>query len=78
MAADRYLSVKSIARPGETISSDHYESRVGGKGANQAIAITRAGGIADFYGTVGHDGLWVKKRVTEFGLDDAGIIVGDV
>lgn len=27
---------------------------------------------------MGHDGLWVKKRVTEFDLDDAGIIVGDV
>ncbi|KAF9456041.1 Ribokinase-like protein [Collybia nuda] len=74
---DEYFYVRDIARPGETISSHHYESRVGGKGANQAIAITKAGGIADFYGTVGHDGLWVKKRATEFGLDDAGIIVGD-
>lgn len=27
---------------------------------------------------MGPDGLWVKKRVTEFGLDDAGIIVGNV
>jgi len=70
--------VRSIARPGETISSGRYESRVGGKGANQAIAITRAGGHADFYGTVGHDGLWVRKKVASFGLDDSKILVTDV
>lgn len=74
----KFISVKNIARPGETISSDHYESRVGGKGANQAIAITRAGGIADFYGTIGEDGLWVKKKVALFGLNDSGIIVSNV
>jgi ribokinase len=51
---------------------------VGGKGANQAIAITRAGGTADFYGTVGHDGLWIKEKVATFGLDDSGILVADV
>lgn len=72
------LKVKNIARPGETISSSRYESRVGGKGTNQAIAITRAGGIADFYGTIGQDGLWIKEKVTKFGLDDSGIIVSNV
>ena len=70
--------VRSIARPGETISSHRYESRVGGKGANQAIAIARAGGRADFYGTVGHDGLWIKKKLAAFGLNDSGILVADV
>ncbi|KAF5375705.1 hypothetical protein D9615_009362 [Tricholomella constricta] len=72
---DEYFYVKSIARPGETISSYRYERRVGGKGANQAIAIVRAGGTADFYGTIGEDGLWVKETVAGFGLDDRGIII---
>ncbi|GLB45170.1 putative catalyzes the phosphorylation of ribose at O-5 in a reaction requiring ATP and magnesium [Lyophyllum shimeji] len=75
---DEYFYVRSIARPGETISSHRYEHRVGGKGANQAIAIIRAGGIADFYGTVGEDGLWVKDAVAQLGLDSNGIIVSDV
>ena len=51
---------------------------MGGKGANQAIAITRAGGIAEFYGTVGHDGLEIKRKVAGFGLDNSGILVADV
>jgi ribokinase len=51
---------------------------VGGKGANQAIAIARAGGLADFYGTIGHDGLWIKKKLAAFGLNDSGILVADV
>ncbi|KAH0578309.1 hypothetical protein H2248_003933 [Termitomyces sp. 'cryptogamus'] len=70
--------VKNIARPGETISSYRYERRVGGKGANQAIAIIKAGGTADFYGSVGQDGLWVKDTVGAFGLDPSGISISDV
>ena len=73
----RYI-VKSITRPGETISSHRYESREGGKGANQAIAIARAGGRANFYGTVGHDGLWIKEKLAAFGLNVSGILVANV
>ncbi|KAG5726296.1 Ribokinase, partial [Termitomyces sp. T112] len=75
---DEYFYVKNIARPGETISSYRYERRVGGKGANQAIAIIKAGGTADFYGSVGQDGLWVKDTVATFGLDPSGISISDV
>ncbi|KAG6908924.1 hypothetical protein DXG01_002703 [Tephrocybe rancida] len=75
---DEYFHVRNIARPGETISSYRYERRVGGKGANQAIAILKAGGVVDFYGSVGEDGLWVKETVSSFGLDPSGISVSDV
>ncbi|TFK37955.1 Ribokinase-like protein [Crucibulum laeve] len=74
---DEYFYVDSIARPGETISSKEHASRVGGKGANQAIAIAQARGIAQFYGTIGKDALWVKKRMEEFGIDVSGILVSD-
>ncbi|PPQ99852.1 hypothetical protein CVT24_009603 [Panaeolus cyanescens] len=36
-------SVPNIVRPGQTISSTGHERRVGGKGANQAVAVHRAG-----------------------------------
>lgn len=74
---DEYFHVERIVRPGETISSKTHESQVGGKGANQAVAIVRAGGIAYFYGTVGRDGTWVTDKMKHYGIDVGGIIVSD-
>ncbi|TFK62076.1 Ribokinase-like protein [Pluteus cervinus] len=74
---DEYFHVKSIARPGETISSTKYESRIGGKGANQAVAIARAGGNVKFYGTIGKDGLWIKDEMNSYGVDASSILVSE-
>ena len=65
-------------RSGETISSHAYENRVGGKGVNQAIAIVRAGGTVQFYGTIGKDGIWIRDSMMKCGIDVSGIIVSDV
>ncbi len=71
--------VQSISRPGETISSRDYKRRIGGKGANQAVAIARAGGAVDFYGTIGKDGDWLKAELKNYGLNvDPGVIVSEV
>jgi len=74
---DEYFHVRHIVRKGETISSHAHESRVGGKGANQAIAIARAGGIVQFYGTIGKDGIWVRDSMMNWGIDVDGIIISD-
>ncbi|EAU89206.2 sugar kinase [Coprinopsis cinerea okayama7 len=70
-----------IAKPGETKASKLHESRIGGKGANQAVAIARAGGLVQFYGTIGKDGVWIKEQLKEHGIDKptgrAIIQVGD-
>ena len=63
---------------GETISSHAYEYSVGGKGANQAIAIVRAGGTAQFYGTIGKDGIWMRDSMMNCGIDVNGILTSDV
>jgi len=65
--------VKDIVRPGETISSTSLSRRAGGKGANQAVAVAKAGGNVTLVGAVGEDGLWVKDQLTEFGVDVEGI-----
>lgn len=67
-----------IARPGETISSVKHESRVGGKGANQAVAIVRAGGKAKFYGVAGKDGQWLKEKLEEWGVEVDKLLVSQV
>ncbi|KAF8636160.1 hypothetical protein AX17_003744, partial [Amanita inopinata Kibby_2008] len=71
---DEYFYVQSISRPGETISSTGYKRRIGGKGANQAVAIARAGGSVVFYGTIGKDGSWLKDEMKSYGLDVTGIV----
>jgi ribokinase len=71
--------VKDIVRPGETISSDNPEKRAGGKGANQAMAVARAGGVVDLVAAVGKDGEWVRDQLKDSGVGvDAVSIVSKV
>ncbi len=41
---DHVYTVVHIVKPGETIAADAYNFFAGGKGANQSVAIARAGG----------------------------------
>ncbi|KAL0570464.1 putative ribokinase [Marasmius crinis-equi] len=66
---DEYFNVKHIAQPGETLSSHGLAKRPGGKGANQAVAVAKAGGQADFFGAVGEDGAWTLDHLEEHGVD---------
>lgn len=70
--------MKHIVRPGETLSSSGHKRRVGGKGANQAVAIARAGGKVRFYGNVGKDGVWIKEAMNDWGIDVDGLLVTEV
>jgi ribokinase len=72
------LAVKDIVRPGETISSESLVKRPGGKGANQAGAIARAGAIVDLVGAVGQDGLWVRDELKEIGVCVEGVSIVEV
>ncbi|KAK0476063.1 Ribokinase-like protein [Armillaria novae-zelandiae] len=74
---DEFFHVKDIVRPGETISSNHLEKRAGGKGANQAVAVTRAGGQVDLVGAIGRDGIWVKSQLENAGVDVSGVLVAE-
>ena len=44
-----------LPHPGETVSAHDYFEACGGKGANQAIAASRAGARTAFVGAVGRD-----------------------
>ena len=72
------FKVKSISRPGETISSSGFESRPGGKGANQAVAIAKAGGSVDFIGIVGPNGRWLIDELRSHGVGVDRMIVIEV
>ncbi|SCV68019.1 BQ2448_140 [Microbotryum intermedium] len=49
---DEFFEVPHIVNTGETIASTRYTRRLGGKGANQAVAAARAGGSVSFYGHI--------------------------
>ena len=72
------LKVKSISRPGETISSSGFESGPGGKGANQAVAIAKAGGSVDFIGIVGLNGKWLIDELRGHGVGVGGMVITEV
>ena len=50
---DHVYSVPHIVRPGETIAGEGYRRFPGGKGANQSVALARAGAAVWHAGMVG-------------------------
>jgi ribokinase len=67
---DLVCSVKQIPRPGETLSGSRFEMFHGGKGANQAVAITRLGHPVSMIAKVGDDEFGERLRR---GLKTAGV-----
>lgn len=61
--------------PGETVHGDRYVMALGGKGANQAVAVARLGGESSLIGRIGADafGDMARKRLSEFGVSIATV-----
>ena len=72
---DTLLSVPRFAEPGATVAASAWESRFGGKGANQAIAACRQGAQVSLVGCVGDDasGRAYLKYLGEQGIDVTGV-----
>ena len=70
---DISLEVERLPKKGETVSADSCRTGLGGKGANQAVAIARLGGGAPIkmIGRVGADaiGSQLIDRLKEYGVD---------
>jgi ribokinase len=64
-----------LPAPGETVLGDDFVMTPGGKGANQAIAASRAGGRCTFLGAIGSDsfGVTINARLTAAGVDTAQV-----
>lgn len=65
--------VKSFPNYGDTSSAKHIELVPGGKGANQAVAVSRLGGNVAFIGAVGDDSAGKQMRDN---LDFHGVTTG--
>lgn len=61
--------VEHFVRPGETLAAGQPAQGAGGKGLNQSIALARAGADVLHVGRIGEDGLWLKHRLRDNGVD---------
>jgi ribokinase len=66
---DRVLRVEHLARPGQTIAARSLTDSAGGKGANQSVALARAGAQVTHIGKVGADGAWLRDKLHAEGID---------
>jgi ribokinase len=66
---DLIFSVDHIVLPGETISSGALEKSAGGKGANQAAALAKAGMDVYMAGKIGEDGKFLLELLRSYGVN---------
>lgn len=72
---DFVLTMGRFPAPGETIVGRDFAVFPGGKGANQAYAAGRLGGLVAMVGQVGHDAYagWLRQGLADTGVDVAGV-----
>lgn len=71
---DFIFSVDHIALPGETISSNSMVKSAGGKGANQAAALAKAGMKVFMAGKTGNDGEFLLDKLNGWGVDTSRVM----
>ncbi|MDP2523992.1 ribokinase [Neptunomonas phycophila] len=74
---DHVYQVPHWMQPGETLASTHYQRVLGGKGANQSIALARAGACVSHIGRLGAGDEWAKVEIAASGVDCQLIDVTD-
>jgi ribokinase len=66
---DHVYQVEHFVQPGETLSSNGYQQLLGGKGANQSIALAQAGADAFHVGKLSKSDADYKQALIRFGVD---------
>src|SRR3954452_6395987 len=69
--ADLMIAMPELPKPGETVRGHDFRVAPGGKGANQATAAARLGGMVSFVGSIGDDdfGRSLKASLQDSGVD---------
>lgn len=70
---DSVFQVPHVPEPGETLAATGFLSGLGGKGANQSVAVARAGAEVRHLGQVGPDGDRVLAELAGYGVDITGV-----
>ncbi|RSM79430.1 ribokinase, partial [Streptomyces sp. WAC 01325] len=72
---DLVTYVEKAPQRGETVTGRDFRTIPGGKGANQAIAAARAGGLVSMIGAVGNDAFGTRLRAN---LEHSGVDTDDL
>ena len=75
---DHIYTLPHLVRAGETLAATEMQSALGGKGANQSIAIARAGGQVRHGGMINQGDVSWLKEMTDAGVETSFIIYGDM
>ena len=74
---DHVYRVPHLPLPGETLSAVDYTVGLGGKGANQSVAVAKAGAAIRHIGCVGREGTWALGRLRDYGVDVSRVTIGE-
>jgi len=74
---DYVYRVPHFVQPGETLASQSLLRVLGGKGANQSVAIARAGAKVTHVGRVGKTDQWALTQLSEFGVNVNSVATSD-
>ena len=74
---DHVYRVPHLVAPGETLSSQSLETVLGGKGANQSVALARAGISVFHIGQLGKTDEWARNAMAEAGVNVSHISLLD-
>ncbi|GAA6186242.1 MULTISPECIES: ribokinase [Alteromonadaceae] len=66
---DHVYQVDHFVQPGETLSSTDYQQLLGGKGANQSIALAKAGSDVRHVGKINEHDAHFKQAMIKQGVD---------
>lgn len=66
---DHVYRVPHLVHPGETLTSRDYRVGLGGKGANQSLAMALAGGSVTHWGRLGRQDAWARETLAGAGVD---------
>lgn len=66
---DHFYRVPHLVTPGETLASRAYRVGLGGKGANQSLAMARAGGRVSHWGRLGAQDAWARDTLAQAGVE---------
>ncbi|MFQ3186686.1 MAG: ribokinase, partial [Marinomonas primoryensis] len=66
---DHLYQLDHFVRPGETMASNSYQCLLGGKGANQSVALAKAGARVKHVGAIHHNDHGIIKQLAALGVD---------